>query len=165
MENNPTWKICPVADFFEVTTSGDVRLTTRKRIKKPSDNGRGYLYVAKIIDGKAKHFYVHRLVAATFLPNPNNYQEINHIDGNKKNNNVSNLEWCSRSDNLRHAYKTGLKIMTEEQKEAARRNVYKSIPFRQEGWKKWYATEEGRKKHIENAMANLAIAQQKKQIT
>lgn len=135
--NECIWKICPIADFFEISTNGDVRLITRKRIKKPCDNGRGYLYVAKVIDGKAKHYYVHRLVAATFLENPENFNEINHKDGNKQNNNVLNLEWCSRRDNLVHAFQTGLKKPTEKQREAARQNVYKSIPYRREGWKRW----------------------------
>lgn len=52
--------------------------------------------------------YIHRLVANAFLPNKNNLEQINHIDGNKLNNNVFNLEWCSRSDNIKHAIKIGL---------------------------------------------------------
>jgi hypothetical protein len=51
---------------------------------------------------------VHRLVAMAFLPNPNNYAEVNHIDGVKTNNNVCNLEWTDRLGNMRHAYRTGL---------------------------------------------------------
>lgn len=55
-----------------------------------------------------KCFYVHRLVAQHFLDNPNNYNEVNHIDGNTLNNNVNNLEWCSRKQNAYHASMTGL---------------------------------------------------------
>lgn len=54
-----------------------------------------------------KHERVHRLVALTFIPNPNNYPEVNHKDGNKLNNCVSNLEWCDRSMNMKHAYQMG----------------------------------------------------------
>ena len=147
MENNIVWKICPIADFFEVSTNGDVRLATRKRTKTPSDNGNGYLYVSKVTNGKAKHYYVHRLVAATFLENPMNYTEVNHKDGDKKNNNVANLEWCSRGHNVQHAYKTGLRVISEQHREASRRNVYKSIPFRKAGWEKWNAKPKDPRNH------------------
>ena len=53
--------------------------------------------------------YVHRLVAETWIDNPNHYKEVNHIDGDKDNNRVENLEWMTRSENMRHAYQTGLK--------------------------------------------------------
>jgi hypothetical protein len=52
---------------------------------------------------------IHRLVAETFIPNPNNLLEVNHKDGNKQNNDVTNLEWCTRLENIRHIYKNGLK--------------------------------------------------------
>lgn len=52
--------------------------------------------------------YIHRLVANAFIPNENNLEQVNHIDGNKLNNNVFNLEWCSRSENMKHAIKVGL---------------------------------------------------------
>lgn len=156
MENNVTWKVCPIAEFFEVTPNGDVRLATRKRIIKPWNNGRGYMCVSKVFSGKKrKKYYVHRLVASTYLDNPENLPEVNHKDGNKQNNNVANLEWCTRSENRYHAYRTGLVKPSEKQREAARKNASKNLPALREGWKRWYATEEGRKKHIAHAMENL----------
>ena len=59
--------------------------------------------------GKRKQVSIHRLVACAFIPNPNNLPQVNHIDGNKKNNNIDNLEWVTSSENVKHAFDTGLK--------------------------------------------------------
>ena len=68
----------------------------------------GYYQVSFWIDGKRKYARVHRLIAETMLPNPNNYEQVNHIDGDKLNNNLSNLEWCNNSYNTKEAYDNGL---------------------------------------------------------
>ena len=62
-----------------------------------------------LINYKDKTYYIHRLVAQTFIPNPKNYPCVNHKDGNKLNNNVNNLEWCTYSYNNKEAYRLGLK--------------------------------------------------------
>ena len=80
----------------------------KERLKKKSISKIGYEIVLLHKDGKYKTFYVHRLVAKAFIPNPNNYSVINHLDGNKANNNLENLEWCSISRNVKHGYETGL---------------------------------------------------------
>ena len=84
----------------------DGRIFSKKRnmFFTPCTNGRGYL---KITSGR-KNYYLHRLIAEAFIPNPNGFTEINHIDGVKKNNSVNNLEWCSRSHNVKHSYAMGL---------------------------------------------------------
>lgn len=159
------WRICPIADFFEVSTAGDVRLITRKRMIKPCNNGNGYLYVTKVFSyKKRKHYYVHRLVAATFLDNPDNLPEVNHKDGNKQNNNVTNLEWCTRSGNKLHAYRIGLQKPSDKQREVARQNAIRALPSMREGWKKWYSTEDGRKKCIEHAKENLNLINEKRRM-
>ena len=78
----------------------------------------GYRQVILSKNYKNKYVNVHRLVAEAFIPNPNNYKEINHIDENKLNNNVSNLEWCTQKENQEHAYRIGLQkpISTEKNK-------------------------------------------------
>lgn len=69
----------------------------------------GYSKVCLVKKSKIKLCALHRLVAIAFIPNPNNYPQVNHIDGNKQNNNVDNLEWVTAKQNMEHAYKTGLK--------------------------------------------------------
>jgi len=83
---------------------------TRERILKISPN-KLYSQVMLYRDSKRLYFLIHRLVAIAFMPNYGNKDEVNHIDGNKRNNSVCNLEWCTRSENQRHAFDNGLTIM------------------------------------------------------
>jgi len=86
------------------------------RLMRNTINRCGYKLVSINKDNKGKTFLVHRLVAAAFIPNPYNKETVNHIDGNKTNNHVSNLEWCTRSENQYHAHRTGLrKVLNGEQ--------------------------------------------------
>lgn len=68
----------------------------------------GYFCVDIHEDGKAKKHYLHRLLAESYIPNPENKRTVNHIDGNKQNNDLSNLEWASDSENISHAYQNNL---------------------------------------------------------
>lgn len=82
--------------------SGDSRTMPRK-ILKPCGNGRGYLYVVLYRDHKRRQIAVHRIVALAFLPHKQEETEVNHIDGDKHNNNLENLEWVTPSENAIHA--------------------------------------------------------------
>lgn len=93
--------------IYYVTSGGHVENSNHHRISL-NDNGNGYLQVSLNSNGKRKNFYVHRLVAISFIPNPNKLPEVNHIDGNKSNNSVNNLEWVTSNDNKRLAAETGL---------------------------------------------------------
>lgn len=86
------------------------------KILKYSINPKGYAIVILCKNGITKTISVHRLVAIHFIENPNNLNVINHIDGNKINNNITNLEWCTQSENVKHAYRTGLAKITDETK-------------------------------------------------
>lgn len=106
----------------------------RKSIKelKPTKNGSGYLIVELVSDeGKSCIKSVHRLVAEGFIPNPNNYTVINHKDGDRTNNKVSNLEWCTQKHNVNHAYavlnKPNHRKLTYQQAEEIRIKFKKGI--------------------------------------
>lgn len=77
-------------------------------VLSPSTKSSGYKHLALHDGNKAKYFMVHRLLAMAFIPNPRNLEQVNHIDGDKTNNSLDNLEWVSRSDNVKHAFKIGL---------------------------------------------------------
>lgn len=77
---------------------------------KQRENEFGYLDIGLSKNNKQSRFKVHRLVVQAFLPNPNNLPQVNHIDGNKKNNNVENLEWVTAKDNTKHAIETKLRV-------------------------------------------------------
>lgn len=97
-----------IALNYFINPFGEI-INTRGKLLKQRKNNSGYNVINLYIKKKYKRtFLVHRLVALTFIPNPNNLQTVNHIDGNKDHNYVSNLEWCSYSDNNKHAYDTGL---------------------------------------------------------
>ena len=88
---------------FEISTLGRIRNTATKHIYIPHIGKNGYYKICTSIRGKNKNMYIHRCVAEAFLPNPINWELVNHKDGDKQNNRVENLEWCTRSFNYRHA--------------------------------------------------------------
>ena len=99
------------ATNFYITEKGEVFNQKTKHWLKGSISG-GYHIFSLRFKNKKYDKLAHRLVAEAFLENPNNLPMVNHIDGNKLNNNVSNLEWVTASENNFHAYNTGLKCKT-----------------------------------------------------
>lgn len=99
----------PIPDYpgYFINQSGEIfSKKTNKWLKNYFRNK--YLRICLTKHNKSKHFSVHRLVGEVFIPKIENKPFINHIDGNPQNNHVSNLEWCNRSENIRHAIKLGL---------------------------------------------------------
>ena len=98
------------SDRYEISSMGNLRNSRTKKMVKQHVSKTGYsTYCASLgCRGKYKLFRIHRGVAETFIENPNNYPVVNHIDGNKTNNCVNNLEWCTISYNAKHAVDKGL---------------------------------------------------------
>lgn len=93
---------------FEVSNTGKIRNKSNKHEYSLHKSGIGYLQICTSIDGVRKNIKVHKAVAETFIENQFNKPFVNHIDGNKLNNNVSNLEWVTRQENVNHAKSHGL---------------------------------------------------------
>ena len=109
---------------YQVSNFGNVRSLDKNRAYKnttrhikgkilKSCNCLGYKILTLSKDNIKTNYRVHRIVAEHFINNPDNKPYVNHIDGNKKNNHFSNLEWCTRSENSLHAYKIGLQNPTK----------------------------------------------------
>lgn len=108
-EANDEWVQIPGFTKYFVNDMGKVRNSNGQILKARPIGRRGYLAVRICRDRKTKILYVHRLVAEAFIPNPENKPIVNHLDGDKKNNDVSNLAWSTYSENLQHAYDLGLR--------------------------------------------------------
>ena len=92
--------------FYQISNLGRVVSFKRNKYRflKINLNINKYYLVGLSRDNKQKSFRVHRLVAKAFIPNPLDKKAVNHINGNKKDNTVSNLEWCTYSENMKHSY-------------------------------------------------------------
>jgi hypothetical protein len=100
-----------IKDFpdYEINKVGIIRNKQKKKNLQPflvND----YFKINLWNNNKSKSVYLHRILAITFIPNPLNLPEVNHIDGNKHNNQINNLEWCTRKENIQHSYNNNLQI-------------------------------------------------------
>jgi hypothetical protein len=106
--NNEEWKTIKDFPNYEVSNLGNVR-NSRGKIMKTYQINSGYQAIKLVYKGTRGHKLIHRLVALTWIPNDNGLAtEVNHIDGNKMNNSVENLEWLTSADNKKHARAIGL---------------------------------------------------------
>jgi hypothetical protein len=99
------WVLSTLNTNYYISNYGDVKNAKTGKILKPMLNHKGYYRVE--LSGKL--YFIHRLVASAFINNKENKPQVNHIDGNKINNMVNNLEWCTNIENQRHAKENNLK--------------------------------------------------------
>ena len=105
---NEQWKKHPDFDNYQISNMGRIWSELKQRIMATYTQNCGYHQISLYGELKTQRWLVHRLVASVWIPNPANKKYVNHIDGNKTNNIVSNLEWVTNSENIRHARQTGL---------------------------------------------------------
>lgn len=126
MGSDLTWVKIEGYDY-SVSNRGDIRNDKTGHIKIPVPMKRGYMQVALWRDGIGPKQLVHRIVATAFIPNPDNKPQVNHINGNKADNRVENLEWATESENQVHRYKVLKKAKTTWNTEAANAAVRKAV--------------------------------------
>lgn len=133
------WKdIKDYEGFYQVSNKGRIRSLDRPVLQRNSSiqikkglvlklakNHKGYPMVSLSKNNKKDFKSVHRLVALTFIENPDKKEQVNHIDGNKENNCLSNLEWVTASENIRHAINNGLMTINKENLEKATKKANK----------------------------------------
>ena len=109
--DNMVFKKIEGYDDYLIRGNGDVYSLKGKKARKlkPAVTVNGYLQIGLIKDKERKWFTIHRLVAQAFIPNPQGFTDVDHIDGNKKNNCIGNLQWLSHRDNIRKYYGMALK--------------------------------------------------------
>ena len=110
------WKQIQGYENYEVSNEGQVRNKKTGKILKPAKNNCGYLQVILYKDNKRKSFLIQRLVADVWIPNPDNLPEVNHIDENKEDNRVENLEWCTRQYNMSYGTRGKRQSKTQSRK-------------------------------------------------
>jgi len=112
-------------EHYTISENGEIRNSKTNRVTVSTKEKTGYIRVNLNKDKQQKRFAVHRLLAIHFIPNPNNYPHINHIDGVKDNNELSNLEWCTRKQNAQHAVANKLWVSTDKHKKASSKTMSK----------------------------------------
>lgn len=102
------WKEVSDNPNYMVSENGRIRRVGSDKDHSTHIGKSGYVLTHLYLNGKCQHKRVNRVVAEAFIPNPENKPEVNHKDGNKRNNNVRNLEWATKKENCEHAWRNGL---------------------------------------------------------
>lgn len=111
------------------------KLQIKEQILKGSKDTKGYIQVELKKDGKRNIKVIHRLVANAFISNKDNKEQVNHIDGNKENNCISNLEWVTCQENIQHAWKNNLNVANYGEKHPNHKLTEEQVKYIKENYK------------------------------
>lgn len=172
---NEIWKPTFVNPYYLISNKGRIKTLDRpiwcvpnnsysirkgKFLKPSNKNTKGYWRIAIPSENgnkaSRKKYSIHRLVAVAFIPNPKNLPQINHIDGNKDNNCVENLEWCDNDYNQQHAVNTGLKDVSKMSAHSSLRKLTKEqVSFIKLMWQSVDIEKKGNKERFNKVMSTL----------
>ena len=126
---NEVWKDIEGFEKYQISSYGRVRSLrfNKESILKPCKKNTRYYFVVLYNNNIPKTSYLHRLVAENFIPNTDNKLTVNHMNGDKSNNKVTNLEWATSKENIQHGWKTGL---MENTRKAVKKNIIKAYEAR-----------------------------------
>ena len=138
-----------------VECRGGYQKHLKGRLIKPRHYKNGYCFVALYKNGECKQETIHRIVAETFVSNPLNLPEVNHIDGDKDNNVYTNLQWCTRQENCLHAVRNGLKSMKPVHAAANKANMRPVV--REDGVVYCSIKDAARENGVSNSVVNQSL--------
>lgn len=149
------WKLIEGFDgIYSVSNYGDVKNNRTGKLMKPRKNEKGYLHIGLTTNGKQKNMRVHRLVAQAFIPNPENKPQVNHIDFDKENNCVNNLEWVTNKENTQ--YSICNRIFPGQQKKRNNKTGERNISH----YNGFYVVRIYGKKYVSKSFKNIDDAKQ-----
>ena len=129
--NNEKWKILNENNNYSISNLGRIKNNITNVLLHPDIHNKGYYRIFIKVNNHRTTLFIHRLVAKYFVNNENGYNIVDHIDGNKLNNKIDNLEWCSASHNTKHAWQNSLIVPSEKFKERASRQFIKNLADKQ----------------------------------
>ena len=136
------WVVIKGFDNYSISNFGNLKNNKTNRLRVQSKDSSGYACCTLSLKGKTYTKSIHRLVAETFIYNRFNKPQVNHKDGNKLNNRYDNLEWCTSSENLKHAYDTDLKVATKGEANGQSKLTAEQVKYIRENYVK-YSREKG----------------------
>lgn len=149
------WKLIEgFGGTYSVSNYGDVKNNRTGKLMKPRKNEKGYLHIGLTTNGKQKNMRVHRLVAQAFIPNPENKPQVNHIDFDKENNCVNNLEWVTNKENTQ--YSICNRIFPGQQKKRNNKTGERNISH----YNGFYVVRIYGKKYVSKSFKNIDDAKQ-----